>query len=757
MDWMHCFEKSSRSGESKAGEQEKRLTGGGSLEFKRLMPEHFGKLHKREILLKPGINVIYGENESGKTTLHTFIRGMLFGIERARGRAAKEDPYVRYQPWETPGTYQGSLELEQKGITYHISRSFYLKEKSFKVTRQDTGRELQLPDGRIDQLIPNLTEANFKNTISMEQKKAKTDTELAQEVQNYIANLSTARSNEVDVAHAVDKLMRKKKRLGAEELEIRRQELSMAAEEGRRRLNYMDGIGERKQKLQQQIERLERQTSEVFREKEKLSQQLEKVNILQTQFKEYEISEQQLQKLQERKNIIQIRLRNTEEGKERCQWLQQCAKKTEELLRRSTELRVQLEQASARQEDLEEESLAKKNMRRRLTIGIVIGGLLLLIAGIGKSAGIQGESGVDLLSVLLTLSGGASIFLACIIGMVGAFQNAERTRQKEREKKEQTEIEEEFERIIQAYQTLLKGCGAVSQEQLNQLYRQQIEENAQAVYWEEEEKQLLEEVEILQKKQTTQRSQLEIRWIELGNKEEKSIEQGNNIRSWEERLKDWLDIQLEQHKQRINELTKQLEQIEKQEQEVRIQKERMDWELSSYEQTEAELMEQESELVHLRQLISENEEELAAITLAIETLKDLSVDIHDSFGQKLNQMVSRLAAQITNGTYETAVLNEKLEVKILHGSEYVSLQSLSAGTIEQIYLALRLSVAELFFEKEPMPVLLDDALSLYDDGRARAVLRLLAELNRQVILFTCQHREEQLLEQEGIPFHFIQL
>ena len=49
----------------------------------------FGKFHDRTISFNDGINIIYGKNEAGKSTLHTFIRGILFGIERGRGRAAK--------------------------------------------------------------------------------------------------------------------------------------------------------------------------------------------------------------------------------------------------------------------------------------------------------------------------------------------------------------------------------------------------------------------------------------------------------------------------------------------------------------------------------------------------------------------------------------------------------------------------------------------------------------------------------------------
>ena len=49
---------------------------------------NFGKFNHKMVTLEPGLNIVYGENEAGKTTLHTFIRGMLFGIEKQRGKAS---------------------------------------------------------------------------------------------------------------------------------------------------------------------------------------------------------------------------------------------------------------------------------------------------------------------------------------------------------------------------------------------------------------------------------------------------------------------------------------------------------------------------------------------------------------------------------------------------------------------------------------------------------------------------------------------
>ena len=71
----------------------------------RLRIKNFGKMKDRDFDLSEGIQLFYGENESGKSTIHTFIKGMLFGMERGRGRASVNDTFSVYEPWEDPSHY----------------------------------------------------------------------------------------------------------------------------------------------------------------------------------------------------------------------------------------------------------------------------------------------------------------------------------------------------------------------------------------------------------------------------------------------------------------------------------------------------------------------------------------------------------------------------------------------------------------------------------------------------------------------------
>ena len=80
----------------------------------------FGKFHDCSVAFKDGLNVVYGKNEAGKSTLHSFIRGMLFGMERQRGRAAKTDQFSKYRPWNANGGYEGQLRLESDARQHGI-------------------------------------------------------------------------------------------------------------------------------------------------------------------------------------------------------------------------------------------------------------------------------------------------------------------------------------------------------------------------------------------------------------------------------------------------------------------------------------------------------------------------------------------------------------------------------------------------------------------------------------------------------------
>ena len=69
----------------------------------KLLLKDFGKFNNKSIDLKPGLNLIYGENEAGKTTIKEFIIGMLYGIDKSRGLGARLDNYELRKPLDGRG------------------------------------------------------------------------------------------------------------------------------------------------------------------------------------------------------------------------------------------------------------------------------------------------------------------------------------------------------------------------------------------------------------------------------------------------------------------------------------------------------------------------------------------------------------------------------------------------------------------------------------------------------------------------------
>ena len=115
----------------------------------------FGKFHDWSIRFKDGLNVIYGKNEAGKSTLHTFIRAMLFGMERQRGRAARTDQFSRYKPWDLKGGYGGRLRLESGGHVYRLQRDFQ-NPRDFTIVDETEGRQTEPTRAFMDRLLCGL-------------------------------------------------------------------------------------------------------------------------------------------------------------------------------------------------------------------------------------------------------------------------------------------------------------------------------------------------------------------------------------------------------------------------------------------------------------------------------------------------------------------------------------------------------------------------------------------------------------------------
>lgn len=186
--------------------------------IKELYLENFGKFSDKHFYIEEGIHVFYGENEYGKSTVYAFIKAMLFGMERGRGRAAQNDGFSRYEPWVNPNYYAGSMRFSIAGKNFFLERKFDRYTKSAGLICEDDGEELSVDDGDLDMLLGKMTAESFENTAAVGQLSAKPGQGLAEELKNYAANYYETGSSTVDLGGALETLRRRRK---AAEQEIR--------------------------------------------------------------------------------------------------------------------------------------------------------------------------------------------------------------------------------------------------------------------------------------------------------------------------------------------------------------------------------------------------------------------------------------------------------------------------------------------------------------------------------------------------------
>ncbi len=600
----------------------------------------FGKFHDCSIRFEDGLNVIYGKNEAGKSTLHTFIRAMLFGMERQRGRAARTDQFSRYKPWDLKGGYGGRLRLESGGHVYRLQRDFQ-NPRDFTIVDETEGRQTEPTRAFMDRLLCGLNETSYVNTISIGQLKSATDSGMVTELKNYIANMNTTGNMALNITKASAFLKAQRK-------ELERQQTPEAAR------TYTTVLGD--------IRNLEREISAPEYE-----------NHL-TEFQEKKAqAKAQLDTLQKEKEDLLQKIARGRQVLESSQFTDENSIEAYEAHGNA----VYADYTHAK--NLCEKASRKAAPPLFLALGI-------LLASGGAALMFSSQSGFRLPSLLL--------FLAALLSVGGGIYFLARNNGNRKDL-------DYSKKLLQEILSRHLGDATVSSEAMNAFSQRMAEFKrlSRAVLSSQETAANLEK----------QMEEISIRQSDFGAEIEKQLKS-----QWE--------------------LEKKLEHL-------------------AALKTQAE---------GLKEIIRENDrisQELAAIDLAQDTMTELSTSIRDSFGLYLNKEASDLINGITGGIYNSMSVDENLNVFMNTKTKLVPMEQVSSGTMDQIYLALRLAAARLIQSgPEKMPLIFDDSFVLYDDERLRSALKWLASaVDGQIIMFTCHQREAQVLTAAQIPFHLIEI
>lgn len=543
--------------------------------IKELYIKNFGKLTERHFYLRHGIQILSGENESGKSTLHAFIRAMLFGMERGRGRAAAKDDFTRYEPWDTPGNYAGMMRFSCGGRTFRLERSFDRYTKRASLVCEDDGEELSVEQGDLDMLLGGLTPGLFDSTVSVGQLQAEPGQELYDALENYAANYLETGSMEIDLAAAFRMLKEKKRDVS-------------------RALKEEDAAREaQREKLLSEIRYLERDIEELDTEYAQ---------------REERLSDIEKSRIEESK---------TEQSRSESGYMQQ------------------------------EGSEEKAVIGSRNLIFTGIAGLFAGAAGFLWSTFLssQGEA-VNFLTIGVIAGVAALIGIICLAAGSIMWIRERKTGKNRRAGQE-------------------KGVGGRTAG---------IGETARFM----ESARALQE----QREDTRQRLLWDMEHLRLESKE-KEIRRDNLREQWAE------------------------------------------WEVSGVQK-------------RLRQ-------SLHALEIAEETLQGTAKEAGKSGTDTMKKKASEIFARITEGRYSRIEFERGQHIFVWDGVRRIPAERLSRGTIEQIYLSVRLAAADMLLE-EDVPLIFDDAFAFYDDKRLESALKWLSGQGKQVIIFTCQNREEEIVE-----------
>ena len=210
---------------------------------------------------------------------------------------------------------------------------------------------------------------------------------------------------------------------------------------------------------------------------------------------------------------------------------------------------------------------------------------------------------------------------------------------------------------------------------------------------------------------------------------------------------------------KIEEIQKQIEDSEQQMINYRLKLNSLEYEDKNISEKLEEIVSLKEEYENLKEQLQIVEEKNRCIQATKELLEKAYEQMKKSVTPKFTQNLSNLIQKITDGKYRKVSIHEEKGLIVeLENGEYKSANLLSVGTIDQLYLSLRLAMLDEI-SQEKMPIILDETFAYFDDERLKNSLLFLMEeaKEHQIILFTCTKREKQILDELNLDYHWVEI
>ena len=606
------------------------------MQIKNLKINGFGKLKDKEINLKDGINIIYGKNEAGKSTLLKFITSMFYGLSKNKnGRTIPE--VEKYEPWnneEFSGKISYELDNEE---SYEVYRDFKKKNpKIFNKNLEDICKEFNIDKTKGNQFFYDqvgLEEEIFTSSIITKQAEVKLDEKMQNNLIQKISNILGTGEDTTSYTTILNKLKKK--------------------------LNDEVGTANTKERP---INLVENRIYELSKEKSELeSYKNSKFDI------DERINEKTEYIAKEQKELEKLRTANLKKDK---------------LKEEENKIKINKEIINGLQEEIDNLSNQKKNYKLEKANQLSKTKIILLVLIVILSV-------IDVILVKNIL---AKLVMPLILVIYLTY-------------------------IIVIYKKQNRAYNEINSKK----------------------KELQERIRILEENKQKQNADLEIIENEY-NDDLNKIKNESGINN----LDNLLEL-IDSKQRKINEETLNLHTLKIDNNNIIPKLEK--------------LVNIEEELETLQEEKNELEEKRENIKRTTQYLEIAYNKMKEQITPKFTEELSNVMQKISDGKYKNVRINTNGEIIVeQNNGEYVNAENLSIGTIDQLYLSLRLATVKEI-TKENMPIILDEAFAYYDNERLENILNYLSNeySNKQIIIFTCTKREKEILEKLQIKYNLIEL
>ena len=644
----------------------------------------YGKLKNKQIDLKDGINIIYGKNEAGKSTILRFIVNSFYGISKNK-KGKEYSDYERYLPWNNE-EFSGNIEYElDNKAEYEIHRDFKKKNPQiYNEMKENISSEFNINKTRGNEFFYEQTKVDedlFLSTVVVGQQELKLEKQQQSILVQKIANLIGTGEDNVSFKRAIDRVNRRQldevgtSKSREKPINIISRKIEKLELEKKALTKYEDfryDIEENRNDLKNEILKLENKNSflkeikQIF-EKEKIEKEKIKLqeNIKNENYEKINSIKLKIDKI---KNNNKETLENDSDN----------SKKDKKITRQRSKLN-------------------KKMIF--MFIFIIIFNILQFIFIDNK-----------LFNYVIL----ASIPMTVVYFIYQKYKINKKIKKEEQENKDKLDL-----------------LNSVNLEINNLNQEMKILENNN-----------LDIENKLNNLKSNLNLKINLEKEKLRNKYSGRLEsyQVDNFSSLEE-----LNREIDNIQDKINNKNIELHKLE-------LDQNNIEPMLDNLSKIEEELGNNKNKMLTLNEMNKSFELAKEILTNAYERMKN-------TVTPKFTTELSRNISNITNGKYNNIRFNDEegLIVELSNG-EFIPANKLSVGTIDQLYLSLRLSMIE-DLSNENMPIILDEAFAYFDEERLENILKYMDDKfkRHQIILLTCTNREKLLLEKNNINFNLYNL